>query len=46
MLSSLFKTKPVIDKASEAWILDSFTWCLEQLDGSFFHRAQPIGKTY
>ncbi len=44
MLSSLFKTKPVIDKASEAWILDSFTWCLEQLDGSFFTEHSRLVK--
>jgi hypothetical protein len=50
MLSSLFKTKPVIDKASEAWILDSFTWCLEQLDDSFFAEhsqlVQPTNEFY
>jgi len=50
MFSTLFKTKPVIDKASEAWILDSFTWCVEQLDGSFFAEhsrlIQPTNEFY
>jgi hypothetical protein len=42
MLSTLFKTKPVIDKGSEAWILDSFIWCLEQLDDSFFTEQSQL----
>jgi len=36
MLSTFFKTKPVIDESSKEWIFDTFSWCLEQLDGDFF----------
>ena len=36
MLSTLFKTKPVVDEASREWIFDTFAWCLSQLDGDFF----------
>lgn len=36
MLSSLFKTKPIIDEDSKAWIFATFVWCIEQLDGNFF----------
>jgi hypothetical protein len=50
MLSTFFKPKPVIDKDSEAWILDSFIWCLEQLDDSFFSNEsqliQPTNEFY
>jgi hypothetical protein len=36
MLSTLFKTKPVIDESSKEWIFDTFSWCIAQLDGDFF----------
>ncbi len=36
MLSTFFKTKPVIDESSKEWIFDTFAWCIEQLDGDFF----------
>ncbi len=36
MFSNLFKTKPVIDESSKEWIYDSFSWCMQQLDGEFF----------
>jgi len=36
MLSTFFKTKPVIDETSQEWIFDTFAWCMEQLDGEFF----------
>ncbi|MFT7006389.1 MAG: hypothetical protein ACJAXJ_000897 [Colwellia sp.] len=36
MFSTLFKAKPVIDEESKKWIFDTFTWCIDQLDGDFF----------
>ena len=42
IFSSLFKTKPVIDNASQAWIFDSFVWCLEHLDSSFFAKHSRL----
>jgi len=36
MLSTFFKTKPVIDESSKEWIFDTFAWCMDQLDGDFF----------
>jgi len=36
MFSTFFKTKPVIDEGSKAWIFNSFAWCIEQLDGDYF----------
>ncbi|MDO6506227.1 hypothetical protein Q4506_03425 [Colwellia sp. 4_MG-2023] len=36
MLSTFFKTKPVIDETSKAWIFDTFAWCITELDGEFF----------
>jgi hypothetical protein len=43
MLSTIFKTKPVIDETSKAWIFDTFLWCIDQLDGEFFkHNSELI----
>jgi len=36
MLSTFFKSKPVIDETSREWIFDTFAWCVDQLDGDFF----------
>jgi hypothetical protein len=36
MLSTFFKTKPVVDEVSREWIFDTFSWCIDQLDGEFF----------
>lgn len=36
MLSTFFKPKPIIDETSKEWIWDTFTWCIDQLDGDFF----------
>lgn len=36
MLSTFFKAKPIIDEASKEWIFDTFSWCIDQLDGDFF----------
>ncbi|WP_057832490.1 hypothetical protein [Colwellia sp. TT2012] len=37
MLSTFFKTKPVVDESSKEWIFDTFSWCMEQLDSEFFN---------
>jgi hypothetical protein len=42
MLSTLFKTKPVIDESSKEWIFDTFAWCMEQLDGDFFKENSEL----
>jgi len=42
MLSSFFKTTPVIDESSQAWIFDTFAWCMDQLDGDFFKSNSEI----
>jgi hypothetical protein len=42
MLSTLFKTKPVIDESSREWIFDTFSWCIEQLDGDFFKNNSEL----
>lgn len=42
MFSTLFKAKPVIDEESKEWILDSFSWCLDQLDGDFFKNHSKL----
>jgi len=42
MLSNLFKTKPVIDESSKEWIFDTFSWCVEQLDGDFFKENSEL----
>ncbi|TYK67397.1 hypothetical protein [Colwellia echini] len=42
MLSNFFKTKPVIDEDSKAWILDTFAWCITQLDGDFFKNNSQL----
>lgn len=42
MFSTLFKTKPVIDDDSKAWIFDTFAWCIEQLDGDFFNNNSDL----
>jgi len=36
MLSTFFKTKPIIDESSKEWIFDTFAWCIEHIDGDFF----------
>ncbi len=42
MLSSFFKTKPVVDDASREWIFDTFAWCIAQLDSDFFQNESEL----
>jgi hypothetical protein len=42
MLSSFFKTKPLIDDTSKMWIFDTFSWCIDQLDGDFFYKNSEL----
>ena len=42
MLSSFFKTTPVVDESSREWIFDTFAWCIEQLDGDFFSQSSEL----
>ena len=43
MFSTFFKAKPVIDESSREWIFDTFSWCMQQLDGDFFkHNSELI----
>ena len=42
MLSTFFKTKPVIDESSKEWIFDTFSWCLDQLDSDFFKKNSEL----
>ena len=42
MLSRLFKTQPIIDESSKAWIFDTFAWCLAELDGQFFQQESQL----
>ena len=42
MLSTFFKTKPVVDEATQAWIFDTFAWCVDQLDGDFFQQHSQL----
>lgn len=42
MLSSFFKTKPVIDESSKTWIFDTFAWCISELDGEFFKNNSEL----
>lgn len=42
MLSTFFKAKPVVDEASKEWIFDTFSWCMEQLDGDFFKENSEL----
>ena len=42
MLSTFFKTKPVVDESSREWIFDTFAWCIEQLDGDFFKNSSEL----
>jgi hypothetical protein len=42
MLSNFFKTKPVIDESSREWIFDTFSWCMQQLDGEFFQKNSEL----
>jgi hypothetical protein len=42
MFSTLFKTKPVIDESSKEWIFDTFSWCIDQLDGEFFQNNSEL----
>lgn len=42
MLNKLFKSTPVIDDSSRAWILDSFVWCIENLDGQYFFQSSEL----
>ena len=42
MFSNLFKTSPVIDESSREWIFDTFTWCMQQLDGDFFKESSEL----
>jgi len=42
MLSTFFKAKPVIDESSREWIFDTFSWCINQLDGDFFKKQSEL----
>jgi len=42
MLSTFFKTKPVVDESSREWIFDTFSWCVAQLDGDFFKQNSEL----
>jgi len=42
MLSTFFKPKPVIDESSKEWIFDTFSWCMQQLDGDFFKKNSEL----
>lgn len=42
MLSTLFKTKPIIDESSKEWIFDTFAWCIENLDKDFFKNNSEL----
>ncbi len=42
MFSTFFKTKPIIDETSKAWIFDTFAWCIDQLDGDFFYQNSEL----
>lgn len=42
MLSTLFKSKPVIDEATRNWIFDTFSWCIAELDGDFFKKQSKL----
>ncbi len=42
MLSSFFKAKPLIDDTSKMWIFDTFSWCIDQLDGDFFYKNSEL----
>lgn len=42
MLATFFKVKPVIDESSREWIFDTFSWCMEQLDGEFFQKNSEL----
>jgi hypothetical protein len=43
MLSTFFKTKPVVDETAREWVFDTFSWCIDQLDGDFFkHNSELI----
>jgi hypothetical protein len=42
MLSTFFKSKPVVDEASKEWIFDTFSWCIDQLDGDFFKNNSEL----
>jgi hypothetical protein len=42
MLSTIFKSKPVIDEASKEWIFDTFAWCISELDGDFFKNNSEL----
>jgi hypothetical protein len=42
MFSTFFKTKPIIDEESKAWIFNTFAWCIDQLDGDFFKKDSEL----
>ena len=42
MLSTFFKAKPIIDETSKEWIFDTFSWCIDQLDGDFFKNNSKL----
>ena len=42
MLSTFFKAKPIIDESSKEWIFDTFSWCMQQLDGEFFQKNSEL----
>ncbi|WP_019028407.1 hypothetical protein [Colwellia piezophila] len=42
MLSTFFKTKPVINESSKEWIFDTFSWCMQQLDAEFFLESSEL----
>ena len=42
MLSTFFKTTPVVDETTREWIFDTFAWCIAQLDGEFFQQKSEL----
>ncbi|MCJ8294719.1 MAG: hypothetical protein MJK15_09965 [Colwellia sp.] len=42
MLSTFFKAKPIIDESSKEWIFDTFSWCMQQLDGEFLQKNSEL----
>ncbi|MBU2869797.1 hypothetical protein [Colwellia sp. E2M01] len=40
--TNIFNTKPVVDEDSQAWIFDTFAWCITQLDGEFFKEDSQL----
>ena len=43
---SLFKTKPLVSKEEESWLIDAFIWACDNFDGQYFlEHTQVIEPT-